>query len=252
MNKHIYLGLSILMSIVMNEYKYEWIWMEWIFKYEYVIVWICKTKILWKSKTLLYGYWQVHCPHKNRLYLQTHCRRCRARFGISICELNRPLPKEKNKKVTGVMKDGLRGKILKAFVELRAKTYRYLIDDCSKAKGTKKWVIKGKLKLEDYKNSLQATQLENKINTKNQEKNKIGVDSLKEDHKEFIKHYEVIVKAQQRFRSEKHVFTEEINRIALSSNDGKRMQSISSIETYTYGMSNDLVCKKEEIKCNNK
>ena len=104
MNKHIYLGLSILMSIVMNEYKYEWIWMEWIFKYEYVIVWICKTKILWKSKTLLYGYWQVHCPHKNRLYLQTHCRRCRARFDISICELNRPLPKEKNKKVTGVMK----------------------------------------------------------------------------------------------------------------------------------------------------
>ena len=73
------------------------------------------------------------------------------------------------------------------------------------------------------------------------------MDSLKEDHKEFIKHYEVIVKAQQRFRSEKHVFTEEIDRIALSSNDGKRMQSISSIETYTYGMSNDLVCKKKEI-----
>ena len=116
-----------------------------------------------------------------------------------------------------------------------------------KQKVQKKWVIKGKLKLEDYKNSLQATQLENKINTKNQEKNKIGVDSLKEDHKEFIKHYEVIVKAQQRFRSEKHVFTEEINRIALSSNDGKRMQSISSIETYTYGMSNDLVCKKKKL-----
>ena len=133
------------------------------------------------------------------------------------------------------MKDELRGKIFKAFVELRAKTYHYLIDDCSedkKAKGTKKCVIKGKLKLEDYKNSLQATQLENKINKKNQEKNKIGVDSLKEDHKEFIKHYKVVVKAQQRFRSEKHVFTEEINRIALSSNDDKRMQSISSIETY--------------------
>ena len=38
---------------------------------------------------------------------------------------------------------------------------------------------------------------------------------------------------QQRFRSEKHnVFTEEINNIALSLNDDKRLQSIDSIETY--------------------
>ena len=29
------------------------------------------------------------------------------------------------------------------------------------------------------------------------------------------------------------------------------MQSIDSIETYAYGMSKDLVCKKEEFKCNN-
>ena len=29
------------------------------------------------------------------------------------------------------------------------------------------------------------------------------------------------------------------------------MQSIDSIETYAYGMSKDLVCKKEEMKCNN-
>ena len=29
------------------------------------------------------------------------------------------------------------------------------------------------------------------------------------------------------------------------------MQSIDSTETYEYGMSKDLVCKKEEIKCNN-
>ena len=54
------------------------------------------------------------------------------------------------------------------------------------------------------------------------------------------------------FKSEKHnVFTEEINKIALSSNDDKRMQSIDSLETYAYGTSNDLVSDKEEIKCNN-
>ena len=45
--------------------------------------------------------------------------------------------------------------------------------------------------------------------------------------------------------------TEEINKSALSSNDGKRIQSIDSIETHAYGMKKDLVCKKEEIKCNN-
>ena len=53
----------------------------------------------------------------------------------------------------------------------------------------------------------------------------------------------------QRRKSERHVFTAEINKIALSSNDDKRMQSIDSIETYTYGTSKDLVNKEEEIKC---
>ena len=38
----------------------------------------------------------------------------------------------------------------------------------------------------------------------------------------------------------------------LSSNGNKRMQSIDSIETYANGTNKDLVCKKEEIKCNNK
>ena len=46
-------------------------------------------------------------------------------------------------------------------------------------------------------------------------------------HKEFIKENKVILKTQQRFRSKKHkVFTEEINKIALSSNDDKRIQTI--------------------------
>ena len=48
---------------------------------------------------------------------------------------------------------------------------------------------------------------------------------------------------QQRFKSERHnVFTEEINKIALSSDDDKRMHSVGSIETYAYGMNTDLVC----------
>ena len=65
------------------------------------------------------------------------------------------------------MKYELDGKIMIDFVGLRANTYSYLIDDGSeykKAKGTKKCVIKRKLKLDDYKNCLEGTQLENKIN----------------------------------------------------------------------------------------
>ena len=49
-----------------------------------------------------------------------------------------------------------------------------------------------------------------------------------------------MLKIQQRFKSKRHnVFTEEINKIALSSNNDKRMQSIDLIETYAYGMSKE-------------
>ena len=52
------------------------------------------------------------------------------------------------------MKDELGGNTMTTFVELRAKTYSYLIDDSSedkKAKGTKRCLIKRKLKFENYK-----------------------------------------------------------------------------------------------------
>ena len=55
------------------------------------------------------------------------------------------MPKEKNKKVIGLIKDELGGNIMTKLVGLRAKTYSYLIDGGSKdktARGTKKSVIK--------------------------------------------------------------------------------------------------------------
>ena len=76
------------------------------------------------------------------------------RFDTSNYESGRPLPKGKNKKVIGLMKDELGGKIMTKFVRLRAKTYNYLIDDGSedkKAKTTKTCVIKRKVKFENYK-----------------------------------------------------------------------------------------------------
>ena len=101
---------------------------------------------------------------------------------------------------------------------------------------------------------MEATQPKNKINHLDQ--SKIDIDSLfcyKRKHKKFIRNNKLILKTQQKFKTEIHnVFTEKINKIALSSNDDKRRQSIDSIETYGYGTSKDLVSEKEEIKCNNK
>ena len=74
------------------------------------------------------------------------------------------------------MKDELGGKIMKEFAALRAKTYSYLTENSGEnknAKGIKEYVIKRKLKFEDYKNCLEATQLENKINQL--EKNNVDV-----------------------------------------------------------------------------
>ena len=56
------------------------------------------------------------------------------RFDTSNYELDRPWPNGKNKKVLGLMKDKLDGKIMTKFVEIRAKAYSYLIDDTSEDK----------------------------------------------------------------------------------------------------------------------
>ena len=54
-----------------------------------------------------------------------------------------------------------------------------------------------------------------------------------DNFKEFTKNNQLILKTQQRLENEKHnVFTEEINKMALSLNDDKRVQSIDLIETF--------------------
>ena len=79
------------------------------------------------------------------------------RFDTSNYEVNRPLPTRKNKKVIGLMKDELGGKIIMEFVTLRPKTNSFLTDDGKedkKAKGTKKYVIRKMIKFNDYKKFL--------------------------------------------------------------------------------------------------
>ena len=129
------------------------------------------------------------------------------RFDTSNCIYDRPLPIGVNKKVIGLMKDELGGGIITEFVALRPKAYSYITNDFTqlkKAKGTKKCVVKKMLRFSDYKNCLFS-------NGK-------------------------ILKSQQRFKSENHsVYTENINKIALSCDDDKRIVAVDRILSYPYG-----------------
>ena len=129
----------------------------------------------------------------------------------------RPLPIGKNKKVIGMFKDELGGKIMKEFCALRAKTYSYLMEDdneMKKANGVKRCAIKRRLMFENYKDSL--------FNNK------------------------TIMPSQLRFQSDHHnVYMEEVNKIALNSNDDKRLQTFDGITRYPYGTNVFKVCESE-------
>ena len=128
-------------------------------------------------------------------------------------------PLEKNKKVIGMFKDELGGKIMTEFIALRAKVYAYITEDGSvhkRAKGTKKCIIKREIMFEHYKDCL--------FNSK------------------------TIIKLQQRFKSDHHqVHTEKVNKIALNSNDDKRLQTYNKITTYPYGINAFKVCAVDQI-----
>ena len=179
MNKPIYLGLSILeiSKILMYEFWYDYM----------------KPKYGNNVKLCYMDTDSFVMNIKTEDFYKDIANDVEKRFDTSNYEVDRPLPTGKNKKVTGLMKDELGGKIITEFVTLRPKTYSYLTGDCKehkKAKGTKKCVIKRMIKFNDYKNCL-----------------------LKD---------KVILKSQQRFISKKHdVHTENINKIALSNNDDK-------------------------------
>ena len=91
------------------------------------------------------------------------------------------------------------------------------MDDDSKkkkAKGTKKGIIKRRIMFENYKDSLFNN------NT--------------------------ILRSQLRFKSDLHnVYTEEVNKIAISSNDDKRLQTFDKVTTYPYGTNAFKVCESE-------
>ena len=132
-----------------------------------------------------------------------------ARFDTSGYCPNRPLPVGLNKKVIGLMKDELGGKIMTDFVALRSQLYSYKKLDGSedkKSKGIKKCVVKNSktLTFEDYKTC------------------------LFNDSTEY--------RSQLMFRSSKHeVHPIEVNKVTLNRDDDKRISRKDRISTFAQG-----------------
>ena len=202
MNKPIYLGLSILEISKTLMYEFWYDYMKPKYNDNVKLCYMDMDSFIMNIKTNDF-YKDISNDVENR-------------FDTSNYEVNtsetsalarRPLPTGKNKKVIGLMKDELGGTIITEFATLRPKTYSFLTDDGKedkKAKGTKECVIKKKIKFNDYKKCLFSDEL--------------------------------ILKSQQRFISKKHdVYTENVNKIALSNNDDKRIVSSNKISSYPYG-----------------
>ena len=73
-------------------------------------------------------------------------------------------------------------------------------------------------------------------------------ETIFENYKNCLFNGEVISKSQQRFKSDHHkVYTEEVNKIALSSDDDKRLQTFDRIKIYPYGTNTFKVCESEML-----
>ena len=70
-----------------------------------------------------------------------------------------------------------------------------------------------------------------------------------ENYKDCLFNDKIILKSQQRFKSDHHkVYTEEINKIALSSSDDQRLQTSDRIKTYPYETNTFKVCESEMLE----
>ena len=193
MNKPVYLGQAILdlSKIVMYEFHYDYM----VPKYSN------RLKLCYMDMdSLVYHI-------KTEDFYADIADDVQTRFDTSGYIPDRPLPIGLNKKVIGLMKDELGGKIMTEFVALRPKLYSYKKLDGSedkKCKGIKKCIVKKTLTFGDYKTCL--------FN-----------DSTK-------------YRSQLMFRSSKHeVHTIEVNKVALNRDDNKRISRKDGISTFASG-----------------
>ena len=117
------------------------------------------------------------------------------------------IPTGINKKVLGMFKDEAAGKTIKEFVGLRAKLYSYKMDEGKenkRCKGIKKAVVEKSITHENYKTCLTT-----------------GKEQLRRQN--IIRSYEHVL------------YTEEVNKIALSAADDKRYLLKDSYDTLAWG-----------------
>ena len=193
MNKPVYLGQAILdlSKIVMYEFHYDYM----VPKYGLEKLKLCYMDM----DSLVYDI-------KTEDFYEDITDEVSARFDTSGYCPNRPLPVGLNKKVIGLMKDELGGKIMTDFMALRPKLYSYKKLDGSEDKKRKgiKCVVKKTLTFEDYKTCLFNNSTE--------------------------------YRSQLMFRLAKHeVHTIEVNKGTLNRDDDKRISRKDGISTFARG-----------------
>ena len=195
MNKPVYLGMCIL--DLSKTIMYD-------FHYNYI-----KPKYGEKAKLLFTGTDSLMYEIETEDFYKDISGDVKDRFDTSDYPENHPsgIPTGINKKVLGKMKDEAAGKIIKEFVGLRAKLYSFVMDDgeeTKKCKGIKKQVVESSISHEDYKTCLTT-----------------GKELLRK---------------QNILRSYNHeVYTEEVNKVALSAQDDKRYILKDGIHTLVWG-----------------
>ena len=195
MNKPIYLGMCILelSKIIMFDFHYNYI----------------KSKYADKAKLLFTDTDSLMYEIQTEDFYKDISGDVKDKFDTSDYPENHPsgIPTGENKKVLGMMKDEVAGKIIKEFVGLRSKLYSFVMDDggeTKKCKGIKKQVVERSIMHEHYKTCL-----------------KTGKELLRK---------------QNILRSYNHeVYTEEVNKVALSALDDKRYILSDGMDTLALG-----------------
>ena len=195
MNKPVYLGMSIL--DLSKTVMYD-------FHYRYI-----KPKYGSKAKLLFTDTDSFLYEIQTEDFYKDISGDVKDRFDTSDYPEGHPsgIPTGINKKVLGMFKDEAAGKVIKEFVGLRAKLYSYKMDEGKenkRCKGIKKAVVEKSITHEDYKTCLTT-----------------GKEQLRR---------------QNIIRSYEHtLYTEEVNKIALSAADDKRYLLKDSFDTLAWG-----------------
>ena len=195
MNKPVYLGMCIL--DLSKTIMYD-------FHYNYI-----KPKYGEKAKLLFTDTDSLMYEIEIEDFYKDISKDVKDRFDTSDYPENHPsgIPTGINKKVLGMFKDEAAGKIIKEFVGLRAKLYSFIMEDGKenkRCKGVKKQVVESSITHEDYKTCLRT-----------------GKEQLRKQN--IIRSYE------------HEVYTEEVNKIALSALDDKRYILSDGIHTLAWG-----------------